>query len=121
MAGNGESDADDRVDVAAARVRQTLHYRRDTDAGGQRDQRDAVVVFVPMRAQRTTDKHEEHGAEQFAKQIPIEPSLQELGKTDRLSRCRSHFGRKLLGRSPISDSDALLRCDVDDIIVVVIK
>ena len=93
MAGDGEGDADGRVDVAAARVRQTPDDRRDTDPGGERDLHDTRMLSLPMRAQGTADKHQDHRPDNFAQQIPIESSISKLVKPDgssNPSRCFRH-------------------------------
>ena len=80
VAGDGEGDADGRVDVTAARVRQTPDYRRDTDPGGERNLHDTRMFSLPMRAQGTADENQDHRPDHFAQQIPIESSPLEFVK-----------------------------------------
>ena len=82
VACDGEGDADGRVDVTTARVRQTPHYRRDTDPGSERDLHDARMLPLPVSAQGAADKHEDHGPDQFAQQVPIESSISKLVKPE---------------------------------------
>ena len=82
VSGDGERNADGRVDVATTRVRQTPNYRRDTYSGGEGNLHDARVFSLPMGAEGTADKHKDHGPDHFTQQVPVESSLLQLINPD---------------------------------------
>ena len=84
MTTDGERDADGRIDVATAHVHQTPHYRRDNEPRGERDLNDTGMFSVPLSAQGTDHKHEDHRPDEFAQQVAIESSLREFVKAEEL-------------------------------------